>query len=107
MSKLSQQEMDLQIQLSLVAKIRQAAHLYKAAPTEPGSAALQSYVAALERLADHIAAKCRGSELFMQSVDSANVHRNRHHLPQSARPRTGSRVIPFPSASGPTPFTAA
>ena len=63
MSHVSPQELDLQIQLSLVAKIRQAAQRYKSEPVDAGSAALLSYVAALEGLADHIDTRCRGSQL--------------------------------------------
>jgi hypothetical protein len=79
MSKVSTQDPDLQIQLSLVARIRQAAMWYQAAPAEASSDALQSYLASLECLAEHVAAKCRGC-----------------------------RVIPFPAAgSNAFPFTAA
>lgn len=107
MSKLSQQELDLQIQLALVAKIRQAAHMYKATPVEPGSAALQSYVAALERLADHIAARCRGSQPYLEIAVPAHAPHDRRHFSASAKTKSGPRVIPFPSANGPSPFTAA
>ena len=68
MSKLSTQELDLQIQLTLVARIRQAARMYKTAPAEAGPAALQSYVAALECLAEHVTAKCRGARLSQETA---------------------------------------
>jgi hypothetical protein len=107
MSKLSAQELDLQIQLSLVARIKQAAHMYKAAPAEAGSAALESYVAALECLAEHIAAKCRGSRLTLKTTDPAHRLRAARHLPEPVKPGSDCRVIPFPSATGNPPLTAA
>jgi hypothetical protein len=78
----SSHELDLQIQLSLVTKIRQAARQYKAEPVETDSAAFLAYVSALECLADHIDAKCRAS-------------------------RPMHRVIPFPVIGSNPPFTAA
>ena len=75
-------ELDLQIQVSLVAKIRQAAQRYKTEPVETDSAAFLAYVSALECLADHIDAKCRAAR---------PVH----------------RVIPFPATGSNSPLTAA
>jgi hypothetical protein len=95
MSKISTQELDLQIQLSLVSKIREAARRYKAEPAESGSAALQSYVSALECLAEHIETKCRGLRLAQEALRA-------QRLRKSANPR----VIPFPS-DGASPLTAA
>jgi hypothetical protein len=94
MSKVSTQELDLQIQLSLVAKIRQAANTYKTAPGEAGSAALQSYIAALECLAEHIATRCRGSQVALETSQRLNGEQ--------------PRVIRFPGPSGSgAPLTAA
>ena len=97
MSKISTQELDLQIQLSLVDRIRQAALRYRSAPAEASSDALQSYVASLECLAEHVAAKCRVSRLFQAAA-----------IPAHRKPGTGTRVIPFPAnGSSDPPFTAA
>ena len=103
MSKASTQEFDLQIQLSLVARIRHAAHMYKAAPSE--TAALRSYVSALECLAEYIAAKCRESQPTRETPLPAPRLR-RHPLSEVAKPRTENRVIPFPSPEG-APLPAA
>jgi hypothetical protein len=100
MSTISSHELDLQIQLSLVAKIREAAQRYKSEPVDSGSTALRSYVAALEKLANHIEAKTRSSQL-------AHATARKHPLPQASTPRTDRRVIAFPSSSGSSPFTAA
>jgi len=106
MSKLSTRELDLEIQLSLVAKIRQAARQYKAEPAGAGSAALESYIAALETLAQHIEAKCRAA--LIPPVDTLPAQRlRRQTLSDGARSKTGQRVIPFPAASGTSPLTAA
>ena len=106
MSKISTQELDLQIQLSLVAKIRQAAQCYKAEPAEPGSAALQSYVAALECLAEHIDTKCRGMRLAQETALRAERLR-KNARDAAAKAGANPRVIPFPSANGASPLTAA
>jgi len=98
MSKVSSQELDLQIQLSLVAKIRQAAQRYKNDPAESGSTALQSYIAALEGLADHIDIRCRGSRLFQEAEAAARRTHAKQPQTESGNPRT-ERVIPFPGAS--------
>jgi hypothetical protein len=109
MSKISPQELDRQIQLALVAKIRQAAHLYKGAHSEPGSPALQAYVAALECLAEHIASKCRESRPTTEIAVPLRFLHGKRHLSAVAKLRTESRVIPFPSANGggPSPLNAA
>ena len=95
MTKDSSHELDLQIQLSLVAKIRQAAQRYKSEPVEPGSATLLAYVSALECLADHIDTKCRGARLAQE-----------HPLSDAAK-RSAQRVIQFPAGGSNSPFTAA
>jgi hypothetical protein len=108
MSKLSTPELDLEIQLSLVAKIRQTAQRYKIAPAESGSAALQAYIAALECLAQHIEARCGASRLTRTIFLPAHRSRARHPISETAKPRSASRVIPFPAAnSGASPITAA
>ena len=109
MSKLSTQELDLAIQLSLVAKVKEAAQRYSAEPVESGSTALRAYIAALECLAEHIEGKCRESRLFQASALSAHRLRGKNPLTESAKSRTGHQVIPFPAAhgSGGSPFTAA
>lgn len=94
MTKNSSHELDLQIQLSLVAKIRQAAQRYKSEPVEPGSAALLAYVSALEGLADHIDTKCRATRLAQE-----------HPLNEAVK-RSAQRVIQFPASSS-SPLTAA
>jgi hypothetical protein len=95
MMKDSTHESDLQIQLSLVAKIRQAAQRYKSEPVEPGSTALLAYVSALECLADHIDTKCRGTRLAQG-----------HPLGGAAK-RSSHRVIQFPAGGSNSPLTAA
>ncbi|HEX3743946.1 MAG TPA: hypothetical protein VHW09_08445 [Bryobacteraceae bacterium] len=105
MSKESTHELDLQIQLSLVAKIRQAAQRYKAEPLEPGSASLLAYVAALESLADHIDARCRGSQLTHET-EMRTLQLRKQLLSETDKARATHRVIPFPSA-GNSPITAA
>jgi hypothetical protein len=107
MSKLSTEELDLQIQLTLVARIRHAAHLYRIAPAEAGSAAFQSYVAALECLAEHIAAKCRGARVSLETAVPAHRLGAAHHPSGPGKPGTERRVIAFPSANGSSPQTAA
>jgi hypothetical protein len=106
MSKVSTHELDMQIQLSLVAKIRQAAQRYKSEPAEEGSSALLSYIAALEGLAEHIEAKTRGARLAYETELRAERFRK---LPMSetSKPRADQRVIQFPAANGTTPLTAA
>jgi hypothetical protein len=86
MSKLSTHDLDREIQL--VAKIREAAQRYNAEPVESDSTALHAYLAALERLAQHIEDRCSAQRL-------------------DGKTRTTSRVIPFPAANGPSPLTAA
>jgi hypothetical protein len=107
MSKLSAEELERQIEVSLVARIRHAAHLYEIAPLEAGSAALQSYVAALECLAEHVAAKFRASRRTIETVIPTDRFHAGHHLAGPAKPRTDHRVIPFPSVNGNSPLTAA
>jgi hypothetical protein len=105
MSKVATHELDLQIQISLVAKIRQAAQRYKSEPAGPDSAALQTYVAALEGLAEHIEAKTRGSQLARETELRADRLRQ-HALSETAKPRSDQRVIAFPT-SGSSPQNAA
>jgi len=62
MSKSSTQELDQSIQVSLVSRIRHAATVYNAAPANSPEA-LDIYLAALEGLADYVAAKWRGAEV--------------------------------------------
>lgn len=113
MSKVSPSELDLKIQLSLVAKIRQAAHLYKSAPEEPESPALLSYVAALECLAEYVAARCRESRPSLETAAPTYPLPVKRHLYAaarlaSARLRTECRVIPFPAPNGgPSPLNVA
>jgi len=102
MSKLSTHELDLETQLSLVAKIRHAAQRYKAAPAESGSAALQAYIAAVECLAQHIEDRCDRTR--MARTIPMPIHRPR--AGHAAKARSTSRVIPFPAASA-SPITAA
>jgi hypothetical protein len=92
MSHISTHELDLQIQLSLVAKIRQAAQRYKSEPVEPGSAALLAYVVALEGLADHIDTRCRGSQLGREI--ELRAQRPRQHSVSD------QRVLQFPAEKG-------
>jgi len=106
MSKLSTHELDLETQLSLVAKIRQAAQRYQAAPAESGSAALQAYISAVECLARHIEARCDASHLARTIPIAAPRARARHAIAVTAKPRTAHRVIPFPAAAA-SPITAA
>jgi hypothetical protein len=109
MSKLSTHELDLAIQLSLVAKVKEAARRCTAEPAESGSTALRAYISALECLAEHIEAKCRESRLFQTSELSAQRFRGKNSLSETAKPRASHRVIPFPAAHGPggSPLTAA
>jgi len=104
MSKTSSHELDLQIQLTLVAKIRQAAQRYKSEPAGSDTAALLSYVAALEGLAEHIEAKTRGSQLANET--QIRAERLRRHAASEAT-HTDQRVIAFPAAGGASPLTAA
>jgi hypothetical protein len=108
MSKLSTHELDLAIQLSLVAKVKKAAQRYMAEPAESGSTAQQAYISALECLAEHIEAKCHESRLFQTAALPAN-RLSKNSLSATAKPRTGHRVIPFPAAhgAGGSPLTAA
>ncbi len=106
MSKVATHELDLQIQISLVAKIRQAAQRYKSEPAGPDSAALLSYVAALEGLAEHIEAKTRGSQLARETELRAERLRQQI-VAESAKQRGDQRVISFPAANGTSPLTAA
>jgi hypothetical protein len=105
----STQELDLAIQLSLVAKIKEAAQRYTPEPAESGSTALRAYISALECLAEHIEAKCRESVLFHTPALPAHRLGGRNSLSAVAKPRTSHRVIPFPTARGSddSPFTAA
>jgi hypothetical protein len=81
--------------------------MYKTAPAEAGPAALQSYVAALECLAEHVTAKCRGARLSQETAVPVQRLRSGHHLPEPVKPGSERRVIPFPSANGTSPLTAA
>jgi hypothetical protein len=105
MSKVSTHELDMQIQLSLVAKIRQAAQRYKSEPAEEGSTALLSYIAALEGLAEHIEAKTRGARLAYET--ELRAERLKLPISETAKPRPGQRVIQFPASNGASPLTAA
>jgi hypothetical protein len=105
MSKLSTQQLDLHIQLSLVARIREAAQRYQAEPVESGSTTLESYIAALEHLAEHIELKCRGA-LISETAALPAQRLRKQTLSETAKHKTGERVIPFP-ASGGSPLTAA
>ncbi len=87
------------MELSLIARIRQAAHMYKAAPAKVD--ALESYVSALECLAEYVSAKCLESHNNITPLPVRQVA-----LPETARPRIASRVIPFPSRDN-APLTAA
>jgi hypothetical protein len=109
MSRLSTNELDLAIQLSLVAKVKEAARRYTAEPAESASTALQAYISALECLAEHIEAKCHESRLFQTTALPANRLRAKNSLSATAKSRTGHRVIPFPAAQGAggSPLTAA
>jgi hypothetical protein len=104
MSKLSTQQMDLQIQLSLVAKIREAARRYRTEPAESDPTALQSYIAALELLAEHIELKCRGA-LISEASALRTQRLRKHALSETAKHKAGERVIPFPGSGA--PLTAA
>jgi hypothetical protein len=79
-------ELDLQIQHSLVARIRQAAHSYQAAPTE--TRALESYVTALESLAAYVSAKCR---------EAQPIPFPERPVSDAPKAKSISRVIQFPS----------
>jgi len=109
MSKLSTHELDFAIQLSLVAKVKEAAHRYAAEPAESGSSALQAYISALECLAEHIEAKCHESLLFKTTALPVHRLRAKNSLSATAKPRAGHRVIPFPAGvgAGGSPLTAA
>ena len=98
MSRLSSHEVE--IQLSLVARIRRTAQQYKSAPAGCDSAALQAYIAALECLAQHIETRCEAKR-FVRPIPIA-VHGSRSH--HSMKSASAPRVIPFPTAS---PITAA
>src|SRR5580698_4615225 len=96
MSKASNQELDLQIQLSLVARIRQAGHRLKDSPAE--ETALRSYVSALECLAEYVSAKCQESHPQPERATPLAMPRLRKPaVSETAKPKSGSRVIPFPS----------
>jgi hypothetical protein len=109
MSKLSTHELELAIQLSLVAKVKEAAQRYMAEPAESASSAQQAYISALECLAEHIEAKCHESRLFKTTALPVDRLRARNSLSETAKPRTGHRVIPFPAVrgAGGSPLTAA
>jgi hypothetical protein len=104
MSKSSHRDLELQIQLSLVARVRQAAHLYRSAPAE--NAALQSYVSALECLAEYVATKCQETQPVSEIPATPRL-RGRQQLALTPKPpRAEGRVIPFPSSAG-APLPAA
>jgi hypothetical protein len=104
------QDLDLQVQFSLVTRIRQAANTYKAAHPEVCSTELQQYLSALECLAEYVAAKRRDWHVLLEVPAVSQRLRTKRQLPETATPKTVFRVIPFPHqphGSGPSPLTAA
>ena len=108
MSKRSTRQVDLKTRLSLVAKIRCAAQLYRAEPAKLASAALRSYVAALECVPNHVETKCRGPQLFHRNSLLANripaaaariaaVANPAVANPAVAHSRARHRVLQFPA----------
>lgn len=97
MPKTPSEELDLRFQWSLVNRIRQAANACKAAPMDAGSAALQSYMSALESLAEYVAAKCQESPIPIEYPLRSQRMRVKRHGPDTVRPKTDRRIIPFPT----------
>ena len=102
MSKSSPHDLELQIQASLLARIRDAAHTYRSAPSEEDG--LRCYVAALECLAEYVATKCQEMRPPQEIPLAARIRR--HPLAEAVRSRPDNRVIPFPCPAG-APFPAA
>ena len=86
MPRSSTQELDLRIQLSLVTSIRHAASAYNAAPATEVPAALETYLSALERLAEYVAAKWRGARIFNEAPVAGQRVRTHHST---------ARITPF------------
>jgi len=96
----SQEELDLHIQFSLVARIRQAAKAYRATPAAVSPPAMAAYVCALESLAEYVTSKWRGSQVLEES----QAPRVPIRINRSARVVS----LPPPEDSGDaTPLTAA
>jgi hypothetical protein len=86
MPRSSIQELDLSIQLSLVTSIRHAASAYNAAPTAAAPAALETYLSALESLAEYVAAKWRGERVLSEAPVAGRRVRTNHGA---------ARITPF------------
>jgi len=86
MPRSSIQELDMRIQLSLVTSIRQAASAYNAAPAIAAPAALETYLSALESLAEYVAAKWRGERVLSEAPVAGRRVRTNH---------SAARVTPF------------
>ena len=78
MPRSSTQELDLRIQLSLVTSIRHAGSAYNAAPAAAAPAALETYLSALEGLAEYVAAKWRGARVFNETPVAGHRGRTNH-----------------------------
>lgn len=96
--------LEVNIPCSLVAAVKQAAQRYRATPDRGRSAALESYVTALEVLADYVSSRSP-----VPIDGSARAEQIRRAAPARAHSRAGSTVIPFRAASAGSgwPFTAA
>jgi hypothetical protein len=107
MSKSHVEELDKSIQFSLVTKIRHAANTYRAAPASSSAEALDTYLAALESLAEYVGSKWRG-ECLVPDISTARKRLRVKQRPHTRRAGTG-QLIPFTKAAGgsSTPFTAA
>jgi hypothetical protein len=80
MPRSSTQELDQRIQLSLVTSIRHAASAYNAAPETAAPAALETYLSALEGLAEYVAAKWRGARVFNETPVAGQQGRTNHSI---------------------------
>jgi len=101
--------LDLRIQFSLVNKIRNAAAVYNAASANSSPEALQTYLSALESLADYVAAKWRGERTVPEPTAIRPPLRIKRKL--AVKQESTARIIPFSPPGGgagaPTPFNAA
>ena len=107
MSTSPTQDLDRHIQFSLVSKVRHAANEYHFAPETISPAALETYLFALEALADYVAAKWRGDRAVLEFPVARKRMKAASRLP--ARQESPARIIPFvpPTGGNASPLTAA
>jgi len=103
MPRPSSEELDLHIQVSLLAKIRHAANAYNAASSNASPHALENYLSSLESLAEYVAARWRGARVFEEAPVAPQLVRST----RSNAPRMFPFAPPVDESSDAEPLSAA